>query len=79
MAQTQPTPDQAFAAARELRTVVQQKQRTLALYESKFTDPNRIPAEIKYEKKQLSAELELLTPALAYLEGVAGRQAPTLS
>lgn len=80
MANQKPNADQAFAAAGVLRTVVQQKQRTVALYESKFPDPNRIPAQIKYERIQLSSELELLVPVLDYLEAIAGRgPAPTRS
>jgi hypothetical protein len=58
MALPKPTADQAFAAARELRAVVQQKQRTLTLYQTKFPDPNRIPAQIKYESEQLATELD---------------------
>jgi hypothetical protein len=80
MALPKPSADEAFAAASQLRAVVQQKQRTLTLYETKFPDPNRIPAQIKYESEQLATELALLTPTLLYLEEIAGRgEAPTRS
>lgn len=63
------TKEQAFAAAKELRTVVAEKEKANALFLGKFPE-DRMPANVRHECKQRSAELALLTPVLAFLESV---------
>lgn len=66
------SPQQAFAAAKELRAVIDEKEKANLLYRSKFPE-DRMTAKVRYECAQRDGELELLKPALAFLEEVAGK------
>lgn len=69
--------DQAFAAAKSVRTTVIEMQKANATIQANYP-PERTPPNIKQEFDRREAELTLLIPALDYLEGIAGRTAPTL-
>jgi hypothetical protein len=72
------TKEEAFAAAFEIKAVIREKQKLLDTAKKNFPNPDRVPADVRGNIQKWSDSIELLTPALAFLEEKAGRAAPTL-